>query len=300
MIYDCVVVGAGPAGITASIYLKRANLNCLLIEKETPGGQVSKSSTIANYPGFKEVTGSFLASKFYEQIKALDIPYKYGNVTDIIIEEDYKILKLEEEEIKTKAVILAVGRKPKSLEKQNFNKYEGNGISYCSICDGALYKNCDVAIVGGGNSALEEALYLSDICKTVTILNRSDSLRGDKVLVDKILQKNNIKTLYKTEIVKFNGEDNKLSSLDLLVNSKSKSIDVKACFIFIGYEPATLFLKKLDILDEKGYVIVNDKFETAINNIYAAGDIVKKEAYQIVTATSDGALAALSCIKNLG
>ena len=177
--------------------------------------------------------------------------------------------------------------------------FEGRGVSFCSLCDGALYKGEEVAIVGGGNSALEESLYLSDLCQKVSILNRSSSLKGDQILIDKVKKKKNIKVFLNTRIEKFNEEDEKLSSLDIKVAEEAKNIKVKACFIFIGYEPATDFLQKLDILDEKGYIIVNERFETKIKNIFAAGDVVRKDAFQIVTATSDGAIAAVSCIKRI-
>ena len=298
-LYDAIIIGAGPAGITAAIYLKRANLKICIIEKETPGGQLNKSSTIENYPGINKISGPDLAMKFYEHLLREEIEYKYGEVQEIVPQEDYKIIKTQDEELKTKTVIIAVGRTPKRLNNTNEEDLEGKGISFCSLCDGNLYKNEDVSIIGGGNSALEEALYLSEICSKVYIINRSEKLRGDETLVNKVKQKENIKILYNAEVKEFIGENNKLSSLKLKVNDKEESLKVKACFIFIGYEPATNFLKKLDILDEKGYIIVDERGETNVKGIYAAGDIIKKEAYQIVTAASDGALAAVACIKDL-
>lgn len=297
-IYDCVVVGCGPAGVTASVYLKRANLNCLIIEKDAPGGQVVKSSIIENYPGFISISGPDLASNFYKQIKSLNIPFKYGEVKEIEDKKDYKVLKLENEEIKTKAVILALGRCPKKLNEES-ERLLGKGVSYCSLCDGALYKNEDVAIIGGGNSALEEAIYLSSICKSVSILNRSDSLKGDRILIDKVNNTNNIKVYLNTDVEKFNKDGDILNSLEIITDNKKDIISVKACFIFIGYEPATNFLKELDILDEKGYIEVDDKFETKVYNIFACGDVVKKSAYQIATAVGDGALCATSVVKKL-
>ena len=297
--YDVIIVGAGPAGITAAIYLKRANLNIAIVEKSAPGGQLNKSSTIENYPGFDFISGPDLAYKFYDQINKMNIEIISDEVTDII-DGDIKTIKLKNKEITCKKIILALGRKPKSLETKGKESLEGRGISYCSLCDGALYKNEDVSIIGGGNSALEESLYLSNICKSVTIINRTDSLKGDKILIDKVLNKDNISIIYNAEVSKFNGEDGVLESLDIKENDKIINIKVKACFIFIGYEPDTSFLKKLDILDEKGYIITTEEKETKIKGIYAAGDVVKKDAYQIVTAASDGALAAIACTKELG
>lgn len=298
--YDVAIIGAGPAGITAAIYVSRAELNCCIIEKETPGGQLNKSSIVENYPGYKKVTGPDLAMKFYDQLSELNIKQIFSEVTNIVAEENTKKIILKNgDTIEAKAIILAVGRQPKKLESTNSRKLEGKGISFCSLCDGNLYKNEDVSIVGAGNSALEESLYLSNICKTVTIINRSDSLKGDKILIDKVNQKENIKVINNSTIEKFNEENKVLKSVTIKENGEEKELDTKACFIFIGYEPATNFLKSLDILDEKGYIIVDKQKKAPIKGIYAAGDVVEKDAFQIVTATADGALAAISCIKDL-
>lgn len=299
-IYDSIIIGAGPAGITAAIYLKRAELNCCIIEKEIPGGQLNKTSTVENYPGFIEISGPDLASKFYEQINNLKIKQIFSEVIEIKNNEEYKTVKLKNgQELKTKSIILALGRSPKKLESKNSNNLEGRGISFCSLCDGNLYKNEDVSIVGAGNSALEEALYLSNICKTVTIINRANDLRGDNILISKVKETKNIKVINNSEVKEFIEKDNILESVNIKINEEIENLKTKACFIFIGYEPATNFLKTLEILDEKGYIIVDEQKRTPIKGIYAAGDVVKKYAYQIVTATSDGALAAVSCIKDM-
>lgn len=295
-VYDSVIIGAGPAGITAAIYLKRANKDILLIEKATPGGQIAKSSIVENYPGFVQISGPDLASKFYEQVTNLDVSYKMGEVESIKKNETFEIL-LNDEVIKSKSIILAVGKEPKNLKAKNSKNLVGSGISFCSLCDGFLYKKEDVAIVGGGNSALEEALYLASICKSVTILNRSDALRGDSVLINKANEKENINVLFETSVKEFVGNNNKLDYLVIEKDGKEEKLNVKACFIFIGYKPATDFLSELNILDSTGYIEVDKNLETKIKGIYACGDCVKKSAYQIVTATSDGAIAAINCIK---
>ena len=298
--YDVLIIGAGPAGITAAIYLKRANLNCAIIEKEAPGGQLNKSSEIENYPGYTKISGPDLATKFYEQINNLNIKQIFSEVTNIEIKDNKKILTLKNgEQLETQSIILAIGRKPKKLTNTNSNKLEGKGISFCSLCDGNLYKNQDVSIIGAGNSALEESLYLSDICKTVTVINRGDTLKGDNILIDRVNNKENIKVIYNSTVESFKEKDGVLESVILKTKDQNKELKTKACFIFIGYEPATNFLKNLEILDEKGYINVDSNKRTPIKGIYAAGDVVKKEAFQIVTATSDGALAAVSCIKDI-
>ena len=298
-IYDSVIVGAGPAGITAAIYLKRAELDCCIIEKEMPGGQVNKTSVVENYPGFTSISGPDLVDKFYEQLNSLDIDQVFSEVTEII-DGDEKTIKLANgKDIKTKSIILAIGRSPKKLDSKNFRELEGKGISFCSLCDGNLYKNEDVSIVGAGNSALEEAIYLSNICKSVTILSRTPDLRGEKITIDQVKKVDNIKIIYNSSVEEFIENDGVLESVNIKVDDKIENLKTKACFIFIGYEPATNFLKPLEILDEKGYIIVDEMQRTKVKGIYAAGDVVKKEAFQIVTATSDGAKAAIACTKDM-
>lgn len=296
--YEVVVVGCGPAGITSAIYLKRANINVCIIEKSAPGGQLNKSSTIENYPGFTKITGPELAYNFYNQINSLNISFINEEVIEIIDKKDYKIVKTNKQEITCKGVILALGRKPRTFDNNSIRSLEGKGISYCSICDGPLFKDEDVSIIGGGNSALEEALFLSDICKSVTIIHRRDVFRGDKILIDKVLNKDNIKVLYNSEVVKFNKENDILQSIDINENGKIINLSVKACFIFIGYVPATSFLDNLDILDEKGYIKTDKNLRTDIPFIYACGDTINKNVYQIVTATGEGATAAISFIND--
>lgn len=296
--YEVIVVGSGPAGITSAIYLKRANINVCIMEKSAPGGQLNKSSTIENYPGFEKITGPELAYNFYEQILKLDIPFINEEVIKIEDKTSYKIVETNKKTYACKGIILALGRKPRSFDNKNVSLLEGKGVSYCSLCDGPLFKNQDVSIIGGGNSALEESLYLSDICKGVTIINRRDVLRGDKILVDKVLKKDNINILYNSEVVEFNKKDDFLESLTIKTNDKLNNLDVKACFIFIGYVPATDFLSNLDILDEKGYIKTDKNLKTDIPFIYACGDTINKQVYQIVTATGEGAVSAISFIND--
>lgn len=296
--YEVVVVGCGPAGITSAIYLKRANINVCIIEKSAPGGQLNKSSTIENYPGFTKITGPELAYNFYNQINNLNISFINEEVIEITDKKDYKIVKTNKQEITCKGVILALGRKPRTFDNNNIRSLEGKGVSYCSICDGPLFKGEDVSIIGGGNSALEEALFLSDICKSVTIIHRRDIFRGDKILIDKVLNKDNIKVLYNSVVVKFNKENDILESIDINENGKIINLTVKACFIFIGYVPATSFLDNLDILDEKGYIKTDKNLRTDIPFTYACGDTINKNVYQIVTATGEGATAAISFIND--
>lgn len=297
MVYDCVVVGAGPSGMSASIYLARANLNTLVIEKDAPGGQMLKASLVENYPGINNITGPELAMNFYKQAKEAGVLFKFGEVLDIDVSEKIKKVILKNEVIYAKSIILALGRSPKTLgiEKNLISK----GVSYCALCDGTLYKNKDVIVVGGGNSAVGEAIYLSSICKSVTIVNRSSSFKASKVLVNKALNIKNINILYNTNVIKFNEKEGILDSVVLDSDGVSNTLNVSACFIYIGYKPSTLFLKRLDILDEKGYIIVDQKFRTKYDLVYACGDVIEKDAYQIATSTGDGVSCAIDVINIL-
>lgn len=297
MVYDCVVVGAGPSGMSASIYLARANLNSLVIEKDVPGGQMIKASLVENYPGVSNITGPELAMNFYKQAKEAGVLFKFGEVLDIDVSEKIKKVILKNEVIYAKSIILALGRSPKTLgiEKDLVSK----GVSYCALCDGTLYKNKDVIVVGGGNSAVGEAIYLSSICKSVTIVNRSSSFKASKVLVNKALNIKNINILYNTNVIKLNEKEGILDSVVLDSDGVSNTLNVSACFIYIGYKPSTLFLKRLDILDEKGYIIVDQKFRTKYDLVYACGDVIEKDAYQIATSTGDGVSCAIDVINIL-
>ena len=223
--FDVVIIGAGPAGIAAAIYTSRSNLKVAIVEKEMPGGQVNKTSVVENYPGYEKISGPDLVEKFYKQLNSLEVTQIFSEVTDIKVNKTNKVLTLKNgKKIKTKAVILALGRSPKKLTSDHYKSLEGKGISYCSLCDGNLYKNEDVSIVGSGNSALEEALYLSKICKSVTIICRSEKLKGDSVLIERIHEKDNIKVLYNATIEAFHGKDKILDSLTLIENGEETTL----------------------------------------------------------------------------
>ncbi len=298
--FDVVIVGAGVAGMTAAIYLKRANINCCIVEKDAPGGQINKTSTIENYPGLIDITGPELAFQMYEQLQNLNAPYHYGNVLAIEDHKDYKIVKTDQEELTCKGVILAIGRVPRKLGIPLEEELSGKGISWCAICDGPLYKNLNVAVVGGGNSSLEEALYLAQLCKKVTIIHRKDTFTAQQYLVQKVQKTKNIKVLFHTEVVEFKQKDQKLDGVVLLNNQthKKRTMKVQGCFLYIGYIPNTQNFSSLGILNANGYIQTDDSGRTKVPFIYGAGDVVEKELYQIVTATSSGAEAATSFIKD--
>ncbi len=299
--YDCVIIGSGPAGLTAAIYCLRANLNILILEKETMGGKLSKTYKIENYPGFNEINGADLANHFIEQVKNLKADIKEGNVTDIKNSDNEKDIILDTNEIiKTKTIIIATGTKEKTLDLPMANDYIGKGISYCAVCDGFFYRKKDVAIIGGGNSALEEALYLSSLVNKIYIIIRRNEFRADKSIVDKVLNNPKIEIIKEHLPEKLIIENDRIIGLEIknVLNNKLSTISCTGIFPYIGSYPNTSFLPK-EILDENSYIVVDKNMKTKIEGIYAAGDVTNKNLRQIVTATNDGAIAANSIINLL-
>lgn len=289
-IYDAIIIGAGISGMTSAIYLKRYNLNILIIEKEIPGGQISKASIIENYPGIEKIDGITFSINLLNQIEKLKLKISYEEVIEIKEEKNIKIVNTVNNQYKTKNIVIATGRRPKSLNLGE-KKYIGKGISYCATCDGMFYKEKDVIVVGGGNSALEESLYLSDICKKVTILNRSKEVKADEILLNKVKERKNIEIIYNEEIKEIKEEKEKIVG----IKTNTKEIKCDGIFIYIGLIPNSEIFK--NITKEKNYILVNKNQETNIKGIYAVGDVTKKELYQLITAASDGAIAA-NHIKN--
>ena len=291
---DVAIVGAGVAGMTAAIYLKRAGVDVTIIEKETPGGQILKAFSVENYPGFVKITGKELSDNMFEQITKLEVPYIRDEVVDIKLGGDGKVVFLKSgDKVNCKAVILAVGRHPKKLSIPKLSSFVGSGLSYCATCDGRLFKNRDVLVVGGSNSALEEAVYLSNICKSVTIVHRRDEFRAEQAWQDKVRSTPNISIEYNAVLKELIKDDDVLTRAILKYTDESeKEIRIDGCFSSIGYEPDTDVLDKIVKLDDEGYIETNAIGETNISGIYAAGDTVKKGIYQLLTAMNDAVVVA--------
>lgn len=283
--FDCVVVGAGIAGMTSAIYLKRSNVNVLLLDSEAPGGLLNKITSIENYPGFNKITGSELAYKIYEQVTNLGIEVRYGNVLEI---KD-NIVTTDIEQIKTKKVILAIGRKARKLENTN----DVLNISYCALCDANLYKNKIVAVIGYSNSAIEEAIYLSEICKKVIVIGRGSKFKGEQILIEKLNNLKNVEIYLDCVIKNLKKEKNVVKEIE----TNKGNIKIDGMFVSIGYEPNSSFLANID--KENGYIIVDDKMKTNIDYIYACGDIIKKDIYQLTTAVAEATIAAINVKKTL-
>lgn len=283
--YDIIIIGMGISGITAGIYAKRSNKKVLLIDKGMPGGLLNNIDKVSNYPGVPEITGPDFAEILEKQVKSLDISYVLEEAKSLELNEETKKVITDKNTYEAKRVVLAMGRKPKYLGLDNEKYLLGKGLSTCAVCDAFFYKNEDIAIVGTGNSALQEALYLANIVGHIYLINRRDGFRGEEILVENIKKNPKIEIIYNANIESMNEENNKLSSITL---DNGTTLNVKGVFIYVGYRPVTDFIPK-EILDENGYVKVNEKLETEINGVYAIGDIINKDTYQLVTAAADGA-----------
>lgn len=287
--YDIVIIGAGPAGMTAALYAIRANKKVLVLEALNYGGQIINTQNIENYPVEENINGFDFATKLYNQITKLGVEVKLEKVLSI----NNKEVKTNKSIYQAKSIIIATGLKTKKLELPLEEELIGKGISYCATCDGAFYRGKDVAIVGGGNTALEDALYLSDICNKVYLIHRRNEFRADPITVEKVKSKSNIEIVYDSIITKINGNDY-LESIEI---NNDKILDVAGLFIAIGKIPTIDFI---DIeTTENGYIKSNELCHTNIEGIFVAGDIRDKNLRQLVTATSDGAIAATEAIKYL-
>lgn len=292
--FDTIIIGAGIAGMTAAIYLKRENINVAIIEKEMPGGQMVKTPSIENYPGFDKIDGSSLAKNIYNQVEKLKVPFIFDDVISIEDGKE-KIVVTENNKYKAKTILLATGRIPRKLNLSNEDKLIGRGISYCATCDGAFYKDKDVVVVGGGSSAVTEAIYLTNIARKVTLLYRGENLRSENVLKEKLENIENAEIRYNTIIEEIKEENGKVNEV-ILNNGKLKTDGI---FVFIGYEPNISYLKNLNINIDNGYIVVDENMKTNIEGIYAAGDSIKKNLYQLTTAAAEAAIASNSIKKYL-
>ncbi len=294
--YDSIIIGAGPAGMTAAIYLARANKKVLIIEKETIGGQISSSPLVENYPGYEGISGSVLANNMYNQVDKLGVDIELDEVTDIIPGELHTVKTLDNE-FKTRTVIIATGVKYRLLGLENEIELIGNGIHFCVSCDGAFYKGKHVAVIGGGNTGIINALALADMCEKVYLIQDKDKLTGEKILQDKLKQKVNVEVITNSVVSKIIGDD-KLEKIIIKNVKKENEIVVDGMFISIGLMPQSDFLKGIIDLDKFNYAVSFDT-KTKINGIFVAGDIRTKPFRQITTAVNDGTTSALYALEYL-
>lgn len=292
--WDIIIVGAGPAGLTAAIYALRANKKVLIFEAKTYGGQIVNAASIENYPGIEKISGFDYATNLYNQVKNLGADFKFETV--IRVDEDRSVTT-NKGTYQAKSIILATGAENRKLRIDREAELVGRGVSYCATCDGNFYKGRDVAVIGGGNTALEDAIYLSNIVNKVYLIHRREEFRADDKYVDDVKSKDNIELVLNSNVVKLNG-DNRLESIVVQNNDKStKDIKVDGLFIAVGQEPKNEIFNNVVDLDEKGYIISEDGVHTKVKGIYIAGDSRQKSLRQLTTAVSDGAIAATTAIK---
>ena len=292
---DLIIIGAGPAGLTAAIYAARAGLETLVLEKDVIGGQVRLSYTIENYPGFNSIKGNELADKVEEQaIETGAIIDEFDAIEQVSLNDEGKVVETGDYIYRPKAVIIATGAKPKSLPIPGEQKYLGKGIHYCAVCDGASYKDEEIAVVGGGNAALEEALFLAKLAKKVIIIRRYDYFKAEAKTLEEVEHTPNIEIMYNWDLVDVAGDN--FVEVAMVKNTQTdemKEIPIKAVFGYIGTEPKTDLFKEYVHLTENGYIKANESMETNIKGVYVAGDVREKEFRQITTAVADGTIAAL-------
>lgn len=294
--YDLIIIGCGPAGMSAAVYASRSGLNTLLLDGGAPGGKLNLTAEIENYPGYKGIAGPELAYEMFEHATTFGAVYEYGMVTNIEDLGDYKKVITEDGSFDTKAVLIATGTKEKKMGIAHEEEMTGRGVSYCAVCDGAFFANEEVAVIGGGNSALEEAMYLTKFASKVHLIVRRDVFRADKIVQDRLHENTKIEVhfLKKPKEIIVDKDANKVAGI-IISDSQSdelSTLNVTGIFPFVGADPVTNFATNLNILDDNGYVITDEFMATPCAGIYAAGDVRSKYLRQVVTATNDGAIAA--------
>lgn len=299
MKYDIIVIGAGPAGMTAALYAARADRQVLLLEKESFGGQVVFSPKIENYPGFLQMSGNDFADKLIEQVLEQGVTVELDEAVEIRDGESKTVVCASGAEYACGAVIIATGSKHRMLGLENEESFVGNGISFCAVCDGAFYQGQNVAVIGGGNSALQEAVLLSDLCAKVTIVQNLDYLTGEGKLVSLLSTRDNVDYIYGATVEKFLG-NSELTGLILDQNGTKVRLDVDGVFVAIGQVPVNDAFAPVAELDARGYVIAGEDCLTKTPGVFVAGDCRTKNIRQITTACGDGAVAAMTACRYLG
>jgi len=292
--YDTIVIGAGPGGMTAAIYTARANMSTLMLDRGIYGGQMNNTAEIENYPGFVSIQGPELAEKMYESTTQLGVEYAFGNVEHVIAEDALTWrVKTDMDEYTADSVILATGSQYKKLGAPGEEKYAGRGVSYCAVCDGAFFRNEHVVVIGGGDSAIEEATYLAGIADQVTVIHRRESLRAQKIIQDRAFANEKINFIWNSEVQEILGDDNKVTGVRIVNNQTNESsvIDAAGVFVYVGLLPVSEPFADLNVTNELGWVQTNGKMETAKPGIFAIGDVREKELRQITTAVGDAAIA---------
>lgn len=295
-IYDVIIIGAGPAGMTAAVYTSRANLSTLMIERGIPGGQMANTEEVENFPGFESILGPDLSNKMFNHAKKFGAEYAYGDIKEIVDGKEYKTVKAGSKEFKARSIIISTGAEYKKVGVPGEKELGGRGVSYCAVCDGAFFKNKRLFVIGGGDSAVEEGVYLTRFASQVTIVHRRDELRAQKILQKRAFDNEKVDFIWNHTIKAINEKDGKVGSVTLVstVDETEQELEADGVFIYIGMVPLSKPFESLGITNENGYIETDDQMETKVPGIFAAGDIRDKTLRQIVTATGDGSIAAQS------
>lgn len=299
--YDLIIIGGGPAGLTAGLYAARARLNALLIERGIPGGQAAVTSHIENYPGFPEgIDGPELGQRIKEQASNFGLEFLTAEVSSVALDGDRKLVHTDQGTFQAKTLIIATGTQNATLGVPGEQEWKGRGVSYCATCDGAFFRDKTVAVVGGGDSAIDEALFLTRFAKEVIVIHRRDALRATKILQDRAFANPKIRFQWNSVVEEILGQDTVQRVVVRNVKTGQKTtLPVDGVFIYIGLKPNTAFLGDLLRLDERGYILTNEEMETNIPGIFAAGDVRAKTLRQVITACADGAIAAVNADRYL-
>ncbi|WP_338630943.1 thioredoxin-disulfide reductase [Clostridium baratii] len=296
---DLMIIGGGPAGLSSAIYASRARLDMLLLEDKVMGGQVRNSFVVENYPGFKKISGAELADLMQEQAEALGANIdEFDIIEKVEFTNTEKIVETDDYIYKPKAVIIATGASPRKLPAKNAEEFEGKGIHYCAVCDGAMYQDKVVAVVGGGNSALEEAIFLTNFAKKVYIIRRYDYFRGEKAVLEAVEKNEKIEILYNEDLIAVEGSEFlERAVIKNTLNGEEKKIELDGIFGSIGNEPMVNLFKEYIDVNERNFILTDEHMRTNVEGIYAVGDVREKEYRQITTAVADGTIAALEAEK---
>ncbi len=299
--YDIIIVGAGTAGLSAAIYGVRAGKQVLVLEAKNYGGQIINSPEVENYPGIKHISGFEFATNLYEQVKELGAEVLYEKVVEVIDHNEFKTVVTENNKYESRAVILATGAENRPLGVEREEEMIGAGLSYCATCDGAFYRGKDVAVIGGGNTALEDALFLSNYCNKVYLIHRRDSFRGEEKQLEILKEKGNIEFILNSTVVQLNGSD-RVDSIVVKnkITEEEKKIHVDGVFVAIGQMPKNDIFAELIEIDTKGYIVAAEECKTNVSGIFTAGDCRTKTVRQLATAASDGAIAGLAACQYIG
>ena len=299
--YDTIIIGAGPAGMTAALYAARSNLKVALLERGIPGGQMNNTADIENYPGYANISGPELAEKMFEPLENLGVEHLFGLVEKIEDRGDFKEIITEDESFEAKTVIIASGANHRHLGVPGEEDYNSRGVSYCAVCDGAFFRDEDLLVVGGGDSAVEEAIFLTRFAKSVTIVHRRDELRAQKVLQDRAFANEKIRFVWDSVVESIHGNERKVTGVTFknVKTGETSQADFGGIFIYVGLDPVSEFAADLGITDEAGWILTDHQMKTSVAGIYAVGDVRQKDLRQITTAVGDGAIASQEAYKYL-